>query len=143
MEKQLLFAAGFSGDVPKICYFNKLQPEGELGCKTDGVLESAHTLMKEREAELRYLSAAEVAGLAQKAIRDYAAHGDYWKTMGGPISVLLITRGGSRWLQNKPPEQPWLTKRDFINAYRNKKVRIILIPPTTEKQLEALFATDS
>lgn len=143
IRRQKLFAAGYKLGVPTICCFNEDQPGGRFGCvERAGYVESAPTLLSDyKPAHLLTMSAAETATLAEKAIRAYARHDDRWKTIGGPVSILLVTSFGTRWIKNQPPQQEWKGVRDLIKDYQGGRLPLHLIPPTTKKQLESLFAT--
>lgn len=142
VKKQILFSAGFINDSPVICYFNEKQQGGAFGCiQRNGFVESAPTLLGVYEKKLSLLSAKGTAALIRRAIQEYAKEGDRWETIGGPISILGITKSGVRWIDGEPPKQRWTSIQDFIREYRQGTLRLRLIPPATEKQLENLFET--
>lgn len=142
IRKQKLFSAGYVERVPTVCYFNESQPEGAFGCiRGSGFIESDHTFLSDYENELPTLSASDAAALVKKAIQGYAQQGERWKTIGGPISILLITQSGLTWLENEPPPQRWVYVQDILRDYRGGTFEFHLIPPATREQLEELFAT--
>ena len=79
--------------------------------------------------------------MVRKAIQSYAKKGDRWKTIGGPISVLLIAKGGLSWIENEPSRQRWTYIQDLINDYKAGKTALHIIPPATREQLDNLLAT--
>ncbi|MCL5029772.1 MAG: hypothetical protein M1480_12240 [Bacteroidetes bacterium] len=140
MRKQKLFATGYIGTMPTICYYNEDQPTGSFGCiQKSGFIESDSTLLYEYRNQLDKMSSDEVADLAIKAINDYAKNNDNWKTIGGQINVLLVTPQGTKWVKNMPPPQRWTYIQDFIGDFINGDVKINLIEPTTIEQLKNLF----
>ena len=142
IRRQKMFAAGYKQGIPTLCYFNEDQPSGPFGCiQGSGFIGSAPTLLTEYSAKLSSMSAGEAAALSEKAILEYARQDNRWKTMGGPISILLVTPFGSEWLKNPPAPQKWQSTQDMITAYRAGDFVLQLIPPATKKQLEELFAT--
>lgn len=142
MKKQKLFSAGYINNIPTICYFNEEQPSGAFCCiQNKGFIESDSTLLTKYGDRLSSMSSTEVADLAVKAIRDYAKKNQRWKTIGGPIHILLITPKSVSWLKNKPLPQRWTYIQDFIKDFRNGNVKINLIAPTTLEQLNNLLYT--
>jgi len=141
IKRQKLFSAGHINNHPTICYFNVDQPLRPFGCIQDsGFIESDLTLLAEYADQLPSLSAERVAALSKEAIESYAREGERWKTIGGPIDVLLVTRSSCRWL-DKSATRNWNCIQDLIRDYRDGKLELNLIPPATRKQLEDLLAT--
>jgi hypothetical protein len=141
IKKQKLFSAGYINNRPTICYFNIDQPQGPFGCIQDsGFIESDQSLLAEYASQLSSLSAQKLATVAKEAIQSYASHGERWKTIGGSIDVLLVTRNRCRWL-DKSPTRNWKYIQDMIRDYRDGKLQLNLIPPATRKQLDDLLAT--
>ena len=87
------------------------------------------------------MSAQEVAELATEAIRTYGAVDDRWKTIGGPVDVLLVDGSGCRWLEKNSPDKDWTYIQDLVLAYRAGELKILPIPPSTKRDLEDLLAT--
>ena len=142
IRKQKLFAAGYINDHPTICYFDVEQPGSSFGCIQDsGHIESAPTVLTEDGERLLSLSSEEAAALTRKAIQSFAKQGNGWKTIGGPISVLLITKAGSRWIENEPQLRRWRYIQDLLEDYREGKISFHLIAPATRQQLDSLLAT--
>ena len=124
---------------PTICYFNEAQSP-PFGCIQDeGFIQSAPTFFGNNAPS--NLSAEDSGDLAEEAIQAYAKEGERWKTIGGPVSVLLITQGGHEWIKNMPPVQNWTYVQDFVRDYRSGKAEINLIPPATRKELDDLLST--
>jgi hypothetical protein len=143
IRKQKLFAAGYNGSIPFVCYFNEQQPDGPFGCINAGLIESYKTSLSERKDELKNLTVTKVAQLSQKAIQSYAGEGERWKSIGGPIDVLCITPSGSCWLKKNTPDQKYTSVKEFVIAYQQGNIPLTLIPPATQEQLEDLFSTVS
>jgi len=144
VKKQKLFSAGYVGSHPTICYFNQDQPAAPFGCVQDsGFIQSAVTLLTQYAEELPTISAERVTDLAIQAIKTYAAKGDRWKTIGGPIDVLLVSGEGCHWLEKNSLTTDWKYIQDLIAAYRARELEITLIPPADREQLEDLLATVS
>jgi hypothetical protein len=142
LRKQKLFAAGFRGHAPSVCYFNEEQPGGPFGCiDGHGYVESATTIFNRQAGRLLSLSAQEVNTCATAAIRHYASESDRWKTIGGPIEALLVTISGCHWLTKPPPPQRWSYVQDLIKDYRAGMVTLNAIPPATERELDELLGT--
>jgi hypothetical protein len=141
MKKQKLFAAGYVNNIPTICYYNEEQPEQSFGCiQNMGYIQSDKTLLSEYDSGvLVNMSSNEVADLAIKAIKEYSKENERWKTIGGPIQVLLISHNKTSWIKNEPPLQRWTYISDFIEDFINNKVNITPISPTTIEQLKNLF----
>lgn len=138
VRKQKLIAAGYTGNQPTICYFNEAQTP-PLGCIQDrGYIQSAPTILQNHNASI--MSADEATDLAEKAIQGYAEEGDRWKTIGGPVRILLITKEGCQWIKNTPPEQKWTYIKDFAKDYRSGKVEVNLIPPASKGRLDELLS---
>jgi hypothetical protein len=141
MRKQKLFAAGYDGANPVISYFNEQQPTGSFGYVTAGILSSGKISLTEHADALQNLSVQEAAQLSPKAIQAYAAEGDRWKTIGGPTDVLCITPSGSQWIEKNTPDQTYTYTKELVTAYQQGHLRLTLIPPATQEQLEAFFST--
>jgi len=142
IRRQKLFAAGYINNSATICYFNEEQPEGRFGCiKGSGLIESAPTLFSKYKTKFASMPFKQAAASAKKAIQAYAKEGNRWKTIGGRISVLLITKTSTRWIENEPPLQRWTYLQEFANEYFQGKVDIHLIPPATKQELDNLMAT--
>lgn len=139
IRKQKLFAAGYTGNHPTICYFNEAQTPPFDCIQDHGYIQSAPTILRNHNPS--NLSAEEAADLAERAIQAYAEEDDRWKTIGGPVSVLLITQDGCQWIKNTPSEQKWTYIQDFVRDYRSGKVEINPIPPATRGQLDKLLST--
>ena len=90
---------------------------------------------------LKLMSCDEVASLVEAAIREYASIGDWWKTMGGDISVLLVTKNGQRWIRNPPPPQKWSTVGELARDFLQGDVEMHVIPPYTDQDLKKLMST--
>jgi hypothetical protein len=142
VKKQKLFSAGYIGSHPTICYFNQDQPGIPFGYVQDsGFIESAVTILTQHARELPTMSAEEVTNLAIQAIETYAAEGERWKTIGGPINVLLVAKEGCRWLVKNSPTVGWKYIQDLVTAYQMGELKINPIPPADKEQLESLLAT--
>jgi hypothetical protein len=133
---QKLFSAGYHNSVPIICYFNK-QQTSSLGCITEGFIQSDITIFGDKYS--CKMNCQELALLAEEAIKEYASHSDRWKTIGGPISVLQITKTSTEWLLNKPVAQKWTYVHEFITDYQSENVSINIIDPHTKDDLHALL----
>ena len=141
MRKQKLFAAGYDGTSPVVSYFNEQQPTGSFGYVTAGLLSSGKVSLSERVHDLQNLSVQEATHLSQKAIHAYAAEGERWKTIGGPTDILCLTPSGNQWIEKNTPDQKYTYTKELVTAYQQGKLRLTLIPPTTQEQLEAFFST--
>ena len=141
MRKQKLFAAGYDSTNPVVSYFNEQLPTGSFGYVTAGLLSSGKISLAEQADELQNLSVQEATQLSQEAIRDYTAEGDRWKTIGGPTDVLCITPSGTQWIEKNTPAQTYTYTKELVTAYQQGSLRLTLIPPTTQEQLEAFFST--
>lgn len=142
IKKQKLFSVGYINHHPTICYFNAYQPAGPFGRIQDsGLIESDRTLLAKCVDQLSCLSAKKVAALSKRAIESYARRGERWKTIGGPIDVLLVSRSGCQWLEKNSSTRNWEYIQDLIRDYRDGKLELNLIPPATRKQLDDLLAT--
>lgn len=141
MRKQKLFAAGYDGTNPVVSYFNEQQPTGSFGYVTTGLLSSGKIKITERADALKNLSVLHATDLSQKAIEAYAAEGDRWKTMGGPVDVLWLSPSGSQWIQKNTPDQKYTYTKELATAYQQGHLELTHIPPTTQEQLEAFLST--
>lgn len=142
VKRQKLFSAGYIESHATICYFNQDQPDAPFGCIQDsGFIQSDITLLTEYAQELPTMPANKVMDLAIEAIETYAAKAERWKTIGGPIDVLLVSEKGCRWLGKNSPTKDWKYIQDLIIAYRAGELEINLIPPADREQLENLLAT--
>ena len=142
IKKQRLFAAGYLQGRPTICYSKEEQPGDPFGCIQDqGYVQSDATLLSNYGTNLSSLPVRQVAELAKKAIQAYAKEGDRWKTIGGPIRILIITEKGTYWLEGEPPKQRWVNVQEFVQEYRQGKITIQTIPPAGKEQLDQLFGT--
>jgi hypothetical protein len=141
IRKQKLFAIGYMNDSPAICYYNKDQPEGCFGCIQDhGFIESAPTILMD-EKELTLLSCKQAAARVKNAIQMYAKENERWKTIGGPISILFVSKTGPIWIENQLPAQRWTYIQAFVSEYQKGKIKLHLIPPATKQQLDNLMDT--
>ena len=138
---QQLFAVGYLGETPTICFFNAGQPGGDFGCLyNSGLIQSAPTLISDYSIEeLALLPSEKLAQLTTKAIKAYASQNDNWKTIGGDISVLLVSKSGSRWIQNEPAPPRWSRLGELVEVYERNRAIFELIPPTTSQQLDYLL----
>jgi len=144
LKKQKLFSAGCVGGHPTICYFNQDQAGVPFGCIEDsGFIQSDVTLLAQYDTELPAMSAERVAELAIRAIKTYAAEGDRWKTIGGPIDVLLVSEDGCHWLHKNSLTVEWKCIQDLVAAYWAGELEITPIPPADRRQLEDLLGTVS
>ena len=91
--------------------------------------------------KLPSLPVERVATLSKDAIESYAGEGDRWKTIGGPIDVLLVTKTCCRWLEKNSLKRNWKYIQDLIREYRDGKLELNVIPPATSGHLEDLLAT--
>lgn len=138
--KQKLFAVGYSNNSPIICYFNEEQPGGRFGCiQGAGIISSAPTPLSQLKDSLSEMPCNQAASLLKKSIQEYAGEADRWKTIGGPIAVLLVTQTGTRWIEGEPPLQRWKYVHEFITDYQQGRFQLSLIPPTTKQQLDELM----
>jgi hypothetical protein len=133
---QKLFSAGYDNSIPIICYFNNQQIP-YLGCITEGFIESDKTIFGDKYS--RKMNCQELAQLAEDAIKEYASQSDRWKTIGGPISVLQITKTNTQWLLNQPVIQKWTNVQEFITDYQSENVSINLIDPFTKDDLHTIL----
>ena len=143
IRKQKLFAAGYDGSNPVVSYFNEKQPNESFGYLTSGILSSGKISLTKPTEELQNLSVQEATQLSQEAIHAYAAEGERWKTMGGPIDVLCLTPSGSQWIEKNTPDQTYTYTKELVTAYQQGQLQLTLIPPTTQGQLEAFLSTVS
>lgn len=142
LQEQKLFAAGFSGEHPVICYFNKDQEPGPFACIQDnGFIQSAPTLFSNYQKSLTSMSCEEAAKVASNAIEEYASVGDRWKTIGGPHDALHVSKDSCRWIKKSTPVFHWKTIQEFARDYWKGIAKLTLIPPATKADLEELIST--
>lgn len=87
------------------------------------------------------LSHKQAAAKAKNAIQMYAKEDARWKTIGGPINILLVSKAGPHWIENQPPIQRWTCIQELVNEYLQGKFKFHLIPPATKQQLDSLMDT--
>jgi hypothetical protein len=118
----LLFSAGFNGDEPTICAKAPVEPQS---CRKSGYYSNKESPSLRRWYLARngeIATSGEAAVALEHAIRDAA---DLDSTIGGPISLLLVSKSGSaRWLQNPPNDNGWTRVCDVVTAYRSGKAQI-------------------
>jgi hypothetical protein len=133
---QKLFSAGFHNSIPIICYYDKEQTP-KIGCKTNGFIQSDRTIFSDNYSI--NMNCQELAELAEAAIKEYASHNDRWKTIGGPVYVLKITKTNTEWILNKPVKQKWNYINEFIYDYTSEKIEINIIDPHTKDDLHKIL----
>jgi hypothetical protein len=133
---QKLFSAGYNNSIPTICYYNNQQTPN-FDCINHGFIQSDKTIFGNKYSGK--MKCQELALLAEEAIKEYASHSDRWKTIGGPISVLQITRTNTEWILNQPVTPKWTYVNEFITAYKSESVLINLIEPHTKGDLDAIL----
>lgn len=142
VKRQKLFSAGYIGSHPTICYFNQDQPGAPFGCIQDsGFIQSDVTLLTEYAEALPTMPAERMTDLVIEAIETYANQGDRWKTIGGPIDILLVAEESCHWIEKNSQTTDWKYIQDLITAYRAEELEINLIPPANRELLENLLAT--
>lgn len=138
IRKNMLIAAGYSGKLPKVCYLNERQTEGFSYTCNCRFVQSDRSLFNNYSDRLMRMSFEEVAGLIDRAIKDYASlegHSD----IGGETVIRIITSDQSRWLSQAPHDHGWTYIHDFVKDYRNGKVPVVLDPGATAEEFERLL----
>jgi hypothetical protein len=126
----LLLSAGFNGAEPTICAKIPVEPQtcrkaGYFSNKESPTLRRWYLARKGETA-----TSAEAAATLELAIRDAA---DLDPAIGGPITVLLVTRSGnSRWLRNPPSDYGWTRVCDVVAAYRTGRTQIFFTDSKAE-----------
>jgi hypothetical protein len=89
------------------------------------------------EARQGHVGTVREASLAlEKAIREAA---DLDSTIGGPITLLELSKAGNpHWLQNPPSDNGWTRVCDVVEAYR--KGRIPIFFTDTKEALDSYLA---
>lgn len=118
----LMLSAGFANGEPTICAKVPSEPQS---CRKTGYFanKTSPGLRRWFEARNGHPAATAEAGAAlERAIREAA---DLDSTIGGPITLLEVSRGvDPRWLQNPPSDHGWTRVCDVVDAYRNGRIPI-------------------
>lgn len=130
----LMLVAGFENNVPVICYFQNQK----VGCiENEGYVESDVTIFKEQYS--KEYNCEKLAILAEKAIVDYSSKNNKWKTIGGDVCIIKITKdNGPIWIK-KIDFKDWTYINELISDYYNNKLVISLIEPYRKQDLDLLF----
>ncbi len=137
LQNQILFSAGYDNGEPIIGYFNKNQ-HPQLGfVNGNGIIESDKTIV----AEINF---SEIlcdigADMLVEAIEEYAGIGERWKTIGGPISVLKITKDSTEWIRNEPEVQRWDVVSQMIEEYKKDNSIIQLVSEEYQDKIDDLL----
>jgi len=138
VKGQKLFAAGFLENAPFLCWFNQEQ-EPQFGhIQGYGVVESAKSPLGVPDFETMTLE--EAIKYAEGTIKSYAKKGDRWKTIGGPIDVLIL-QPTTFWWERIHKKHGCKYSSEFITKIRNGKIRLELIKPYTQQDINDLFDT--
>ena len=117
----LMLSAGFANGEPLICAKVPVEPQS---CRKSGYFANKNSpgLRRWYEMPHRYpVTTRDAAVTLERAIREAS---DLDTTIGGPITLLEISRSGSRWLQNPPNDNGWTRVCDIVEAYRKGRVPI-------------------
>jgi hypothetical protein len=121
----LMLSAGYANGEPTICAKVPSEPQS---CRKTGYFANKSSPGLRRWLEARNGSPATVAeaGAAlERAIREAA---DLDSTIGGPITLLEVSRGvDPRWLQNPPSDHGWTRVCDVVDAYRDGRIPIFFV----------------
>jgi 20S proteasome alpha/beta subunit len=134
IESNLMLVAGFKEGKPMICYFQN----SAVGCiESEGYVESDTTIFADKYT--KNLSCDLLAELAKDAIKKYSERKENWKTIGGDVCIIKITKAeGPSWLK-KIDFRKWVYTTDLIKDYNAGKVNINLIVPFKKEDLEKVF----
>jgi hypothetical protein len=128
----LLITAGFAEGSPTICAKTPTEPQS---CLNSGYIanKNSPTLRRWFEARKgRLPSTDEAAAALGEAIRDA---GDLDPTVGGPITLLLVSKSGPpRWLLNPPNDNGWSRVCDLVRAHRAGRTTILFT--NTKQELD-------
>ena len=118
----LMLSAGFVNGEPRIC---AKAPNQEQSCRRSGYFTNKNSpgLLRWFEGRGgRPVPAGEAAMALDRAIREGA---DLDSTIGGPITLLRVSKSGaSQWLQNPPDDNGWRRVCDVVSSYRRGKTTI-------------------
>jgi 20S proteasome alpha/beta subunit len=134
IESNLMLVAGFKEGKPMICYFQN----SAVGCiESEGYVESDTTIFADKYT--KNLSCDLLAELAKEAITKYSRQKDKWKTIGGEVCVIKITKAyGPTWM-NKINFRKWIYTNELIKDYNEGRININLIEPFKKEDLDWLF----
>jgi hypothetical protein len=118
----VMLSAGFVKGEPRIC---AKAPNQEQTCRKAGYFTNKNSsgLLRWFEGRGgRSVPAGEAAAALGRAILEAA---DLDSTIGGPITLLQLSKSGtSQWLQNPPDDDGWRRVCDVVGSYRRGKTPI-------------------
>ena len=139
---EVMIAGGYINEEPRICIFDAARSDMGLpllDCIRNGIAETGATLLESYdEKALRSMSSGEATEVIENAIVDYARRTGRQNEVGGPISILRITKDAITWIRNEPPVQRWQVTEDFLRDVRSERIKLTIIPPFSIDFLERL-----
>ena len=132
---QHMAVARFRNGEPWICgYDGKFRP-----CVHQDYIQSSPTDFEMLRNRLPVMSALETAAAARRSMERYIAAAGKGATMGGEFSAVLLTPGGTRDLWTLPNPIPARSIDDLVSLVTARKLRVTLIPPATQADLDRLL----
>jgi 20S proteasome alpha/beta subunit len=139
---EVMIAGGYINDQPRICVFDAARSDKGLSlfeCVKSGIAETSVTsLEKYDENTFLSMSSGDAAGLIENAIGEHVKKTSRQNEVGGPISILRITKDAITWIRNEPPMQRWQVTEDFLRDVRSERIKLTIIPPFSIDFLERL-----
>jgi 20S proteasome alpha/beta subunit len=118
----VMLSAGYIDGLPTICAKAPAEPQS---CRSNGYFANKtspglHRWLDARKG--RVATTTESAEALERAIREA---GDLDSAVGGPISLLHVTKQGNfRWIKNPPEDHGWSRVCDIVDAYRKGKMPV-------------------
>jgi hypothetical protein len=116
-----LLSAGFVDGKPMICAKAPILPQS---CTSSGYFASKNSpLLRENLTKLgRLPRTGEAAAALKAAIEEYSRTDP---TVGGPVSLLKLTRGApAQWLENPATDNGWTRICQVVEEHRRGRIRI-------------------
>jgi len=140
LDSLVFFSAGYKNGRPNLCSYSSRR-QNPVSCAGYGLIASdepdRRTVLP---IDFESLEINQAAGLARSIIVDYARRGNRWQTIGGPIDMLLIQPGLTRWLSRKNLSLHIRTLTEFRELFKSGKLELNYLPPYGRRDLEQLIS---
>lgn|GEM_PF-5105860 len=139
LDEFVFMVTGYRDEAPFLCSFSVRQPDPSF-CLGHGLISSdkpdKRTILP---TDFGRLPLSQAIALAKNIIKDYAGRGERWQTIGGPIDVLTIAPGGTRWIEHKDPALHIRSYEQFKEQVISDKVELNFLPPFSRKDIISLL----
>lgn len=140
IKSQMFIIGGYLNEQQYLCFFNSRQ-NPNFGCVDYGYISSDRPEI-DIPNDIKNITMDEAINFSIKVIENYASKGERYKTIGGPIDVLVIKPNACCWYQRKNTLLKLNNLNQFKTLFESGRLELIYIPPYSRQDVENLFLSN-